>query len=292
MHCFNERCTNNPEHRLDLTEKLRQAMGEVSEIDEDELDEAEASPVNELARQCTLPEDLRPLTDTCTPKEVLSYICERGFDPVELTEKWDIGWVPRHGKFSYPMLVAPVYQNGEFWFWQGRLVPLDGHVGGPLERDSSTGKVFPKYFFPHGVKKAWALYNLDKARTHDTIFVVEGITDVWAIGDAAVARFGKELSIAQLRLLTTQCFGKHIIIVPDSDDPQALDAAREEAMRMELQSAFASVRLSILPAGTDPGDLAMRHEGKGVIECVLKSAAISPSQVRPTTAICGNLAIQ
>ena len=266
-------------------------MDGITEISETELNEAESSTVNELSHQCDLPEDVRPLTDSCTPKEVLTYVQERGFDPEYLMAKWQVGWVARYGRFAYPMLVAPVYQNDEFWFWQGRLVPLDGHVGGPLERDITTGKPFPKYYFPHGVKKAWALYNLDRARNYKTIFVVEGITDAWAVGESAVARFGKELSGAQLKLLSTQCFGKHIIIVPDGDDPDALKAAKEEAMRMELQATFASVTLSLLPAGTDPGDLVKRYSRRENIECVLKSAAISLSQASDMPTICGNLVI-
>ena len=289
VHCFNEQCMDNPIHRQDLVNKLRLAMGEVTEIDENEISESESPQVNELAHQCKMPDDFKSLTDACTPIEVLTYLHERGFDPEWLATRWGVGWVPCHGKFAHPMIVIPVYQNGEFWFWQGRLVPLDGQPDGPLERDMTTGKPYPKYYFPHGVKKAWALYNLDKARTHETVFVVEGVTDAWAVGEAAVARFGKELSMAQLRLLTTQCFGKHIIIVPDSDDPQALDAARAEAMRMELQSAFASVKLSLLPEGIDPGDLIKRYDRKEDIECALKCAAISPSQVRTIPSICGSL---
>ena len=294
FHCFNEECEFSDDEekvakKIKFFNALREALGNMVEIPEDAMSVSETFQGNELAQQCTYPADAKDLTDPYTPSTVLNYLRERGFDPAELSARWGVQWLVRYGKFAYPILVIPVKQNYEFWFWQGRLVPTDGHIDGPLERDITTGKVFPKYYFPHGVKKAWALYNLDNARTHDTVFIVEGVTDVWAIGDAAVARFGKTLSRAQKDLLANQCFGKHIIIVPDGDDPQALDGAREDAMSLEITAAFASVKLSILPEGLDPCDMLRTHKQKGELECALKNRALSLSQVRPTTGACGSL---
>ena len=287
LRCFNEECVADPENRQKIINSLREAIGAMVEIPEEEMGGSEVYQGNELANQCLYPAEAKNLDDPYTPKEVLMYIQERGFDPKDLQEHWGVQWLVRYGKFSHPILVIPVIQNGEFWFWQGRLVPIDGHVDGEVERDPSTGKVFPKYYFPHGVKKAWALYNLDKARTHDTLFLVEGVTDAWALGQSAVARFGKSLSSAQVQLLSNQCFGKHIIIVPDMDDEQALGCAKEDAMKLELQSAFASVRLALPPAGMDPCDL-LKHYGKEAA-CQLKSQAKSLSQVNAMSGPCGGL---
>lgn len=291
MHCFNENCTDIKANRSKLTNSLREAMGSISEIDEAAMSVEAVELHNELANQCLFPAEALPVTDVNTPKEVQTYLTERGFDINYLVDMWEVGWLPRYGKFSYPILVVPVYQNGEYWFWQGRLVPITGHVGDPVETDPTTLKAFPKYYFPHGVKKAWALYNIDKARTYDTIFLVEGVTDAWAIGEQAVARFGKQLSGAQVQLLVNQCAGKHIIIVPDGDDPQALEEAKEDAMRLELQAAFASVKITEVPPGKDPGDLALMFETREEILCHLKSRATSPLQVNPIPTICGNLVI-
>jgi hypothetical protein len=43
------------------------------------------------------------------------------------------------------------------------------------------------------------LYNLDSVRK--TVVIVEGVTDVWRIGDGAVATFGTQYTKAQLALL-------------------------------------------------------------------------------------------
>ena len=291
MHCFNEDCTSILANRSKLANSLREAMGSVSEIDEEAMSVEAVELHNELANQCLFPAETVKVNDASTPIEVQTYLAERGFDRNYLAEQWEVGWLARYGKFSYPMLVIPVYQNDEYWFWQGRLVPVTGHVGDTVEYDSTTMRPFPKYYFPHGVKKAWALYNIDRARTHDTIFLVEGVTDAWAIGEQAVARFGKQLSGAQVQLLVNQCPGKHIIIVPDGDDPQALDAAKEDAMRLEVQAAFASVKLAELPEGKDPGDLVKMFNTREEIVCHLKSEAISPLQARAIPTLSGSLAI-
>jgi hypothetical protein len=287
IRCFNEECMTNPEHRTKIINSLREAIGNMVEIPEDDMDTSDVYHGNELANQCLYPADAKDLDDPYTPKGVLTYICERGFDPETLQKEWGVQWLVRYGKFSHPILVIPVLQNNEYWFWQGRLVPINGHAAGEVERDPATGKMFPKYYFPHGVKKAWALYNLDKARTHDTIFIVEGVTDAWAIGESAVARFGKSLSSAQVQLLTEQCFGKHVIIVPDMDDPQALDCAKEDAMKLEIQAAFASVKLALPPDNMDPGDM-LKQYGKEVAAC-LQKAAKSLSQVNSLSGTFGDL---
>lgn len=285
MHCFNENCTANPEHRTKLINSLREAIGNMVEIPEDDMGSSEIYHGDELANQCLYPAEAKDLDDPNTPKEVLQYLRERGFDPTELQRVWGVQWLVRYGKFSHPILVIPVVQNDEYWFWQGRLVPINGHVDGEVERDPATGKLFPKYYFPHGVKKAWALYNLDKSRTHDTVFIAEGVTDAWAIGQGSVARFGKSLSSAQVQLLVDQCFGKHIIIVPDMDDPQALDCAKEDVMKLEIQSSFASVKLALPPNGMDPCDM-LKQYGKDV-SCHLKNQAKSLSQVNSSDGVFG-----
>ena len=291
LHCFNENCTDILENRRKLINSLRESMGSISEIDEAAMSVEAVEAHNELANQCLFPEETRPVDDTNTPIEVSTYLKERGFDPGELAKDWEVGWLPYYGKFAHPILVIPVYQNGEYWFWQGRLVPVDGHVSGFLEYDRTTGKQFPKYYFPHGVKKAWALYNIDNARLSDTVFIVEGVTDVWALGKQAVARFGKSLSGAQVQLIIQQCFGKRIIIVPDGDDPQAVSCAKEDAMRLEIQGAFSSVELAMLEDGVDPGDMIRRYKNREELVCVLKSKARSLSQVNSISTSCGSLEI-
>jgi len=287
LRCFNEECMANREHRQKVINSLREAIGKMVEIPEEEIQPSDEFTGNELANQCLFPQDAQSLLSPNTPRNVTSYLQKRGFDIAELDKDWHVQWLPRYGKFQHPILVIPVEQNGDYWFWQGRLVPLNGEPDGQVELNPDGLKPYPKYYFPHGVKKAWALYNLDNARLGDTVFIVEGVTDVWAIGKQAVARFGKTLSGAQTQLLTQQCFGKHIIIVPDLDDPEALNCAREDAMRLEIQGAFKSVKLAFPPEGKDPGDMLKTH-GKEVAAW-LKSEAKSISQACTTIGSSGSL---
>ena len=286
MRCWNEECVSdkNDETRLNrqrIINSLREAMGSITEIDEDELVPTEDEPQCALANQCLYPEDAKHLTDPNTPDTVKSYLAARGFDLKTLYEDFRIDWIDRYGKFHHPILVVPVYQNGDYWFWQGRLVPIDGTVRGEVERDRSTGYLFPKYYFPHGVKKAWSLYNMDAARLRDTVCIVEGVTDVWAIGNnpkiSAVAKFGRSVSVTQLDLLTKQFFNKHIILVPDMDDPEALKEANEDLIRLRAKGVFRSVEIALLPEGKDPCDLLKDYPEKGGVACAIEKAVKSSS---------------
>ena len=284
IHCFNEQCMSNVKNWQKMCNAIRETMGEITTFDESDLLPEERSECNELANQCLMPQDAKSIIDPTTPKVVIDYIHNRGFDETTLSCLYNVQWICGYGKFKFPILVIPVQQNDEFWFWQGRLVPIDGTVDGPIEKDSATGKEFPKYYFPHGVKKNWALYNIDHACMKKTVFIVEGVTDVWATGQGedygTVAKFGKQLSVAQSELLTRKCFGKHLIMVPDMDDPEAFDVVCEDVMRLQIKDAFASVKIACPHQGEDPCDMMKRMTGKDGVACYLKEAAQSLSEAR------------
>ena len=296
LHCFNESCMSNTENRLKICNSLREAMGQITEIDEGELVPMESSAGNELSNQSLYPQDERPLNDPHTPNTIIDYLNARRFDINTLSDAYHVEWLDNFGRFKHPLLVVPVNQNEEYWFWQGRLIPVDGTEHGEIEQDPYTGKPFPKYYFPHGVKKAWALYNIDKACLRNTVFIVEGVTDVWAIGNtenySAVAKFGKQLSTAQLEILCRKCFGKHIIIVPDMDDPEAFDVACEDAMRLEIANVFLTVEIACPPQGMDPCDMLRIDNEKGGVACQLAAQAKSVSEARRTMSIFGSQANQ
>ncbi len=68
-------------------------------------------------------------------------------------------------------IVVPIYFRGEFVGWQAR------YVGNPPNED------IPKYVTMPGMKKSEVLYNLDRAINQPYVVVVEGVIDVWAVGD-------------------------------------------------------------------------------------------------------------
>lgn len=253
MHCFNEDCFNkeknpdNEKHVIQAINALREAMRSPSIVDVSGAEMGESS--GSIANQVPYPHGTVELSQA--PEYVLDYIYNRGYSTTELDE-FKVKYLPYFGKFKQGLLVLPVYQNDEYYFWQGRLVPLDGRPNGPLERDEQ-GKEYPKYYIPYGAKKSWALGNIDTASMYNTIYVVEGLFDVYAVGRQATCKFGRDLSRAQQNILQTKCRGKKIILVPDMNDPEALPSAEKDMIALQLSGAFSSVELLKLPEGMDPG---------------------------------------
>jgi len=101
-----------------------------------------------------------------------------------------------------------------------------------------------------GMRKRNMLYNFDNARDKPFVVVVEGPTDVHAIGDTSVAVLGKHMSRFQISRLVDTWDQKPIILIFDPD-------AKEE-MRSSLNDLVNMGRNPVvevdLPDGFDPGD--------------------------------------
>ena len=92
-----------------------------------------------IKNQVPYPEQAMSLRDPRVPHHVLQYLENRGFD-IDYVASWgvQVAWIPypiqgEEIPMTYPILIVPVYQYGHYWFWQGRLVPVDGTVHGDLE---------------------------------------------------------------------------------------------------------------------------------------------------------------
>lgn len=270
MNCFNENCLSaakhpdNEKNAIQVINGLREAMGSITTLDVSGAELGESS--GSIANQVPYPQGTMELQ--YAPEYVKHYIQSRGFDLQELNNVFKVRYIPFFGKYKQGLLVIPVYQNDEYYFWQGRLVPLDGTVNGPLEM-SPSGEQYPKYYIPYGAKKSWALGNIDIASLYDTIYVVEGWFDVFAIGNKAICKFGRDLSRAQQNIMQVRCRGKNIVLVPDMNDPEALPSAEKDKIALQMSCAFKSVEIAVLPEGTDPGML--KEKGMDVCEILNKS---------------------
>ena len=135
-------------------------------------------------------------------------------------------------------IVFPIFMEGILVGWQCRYI------------GSANWGVTPKYYGLPGMRKRTMLYNFDNARDKPFVVVVEGPTDVHAIGDTAVAVMGKHLSRYQISRLVDTWDLKPIILIFDPD-------AREE-MRASLNDLANIGRNPVveveLPDGFDPGD--------------------------------------
>ncbi len=90
----------------------------------------------------------------------------------------------------------------------------EGRLVGFIARSVSQNSPMP-YVFPPEFNKAQYLYNYDRALMSDTVVLVEGVFDVYAFPDNAVAIFGKTMSNAQCKLISTSW--NNAIILLDAD---------------------------------------------------------------------------
>lgn len=286
VRCFNEECQRNPEHKQLIRSKLGEILQDKALLSKVDVS-AIASSFNEeseLANQVPLPPNLHDITDREVPDYVRRYwVNVRGYS-TETLKAFGV----KFAYLDYPLkagapicqqmiTVIPVIQGGDYWFHQLRLIPINGDPSKGYEKDQ-LGNELPKYIIPHGSKKNWALYNKDAAQYHQTIYVVEGVTDVWRIGGCAVARFGKTLSRAQKSILKTEFAGKRLVLVPDMDDPQAYDEALLQQATLKDCEVFKDVQISKLEQGEDPGDL--RGNPGEIQKCLLSNIILQDSLIQ------------
>lgn len=262
VNCYNEGCQRVPENHLAIKNSIASVIGKVDpESISDLISSNEDEEEDRLINQVPIPDNLLDITDSKIPYYVKEYwFKHRKYTP-EILNHFGVKFtylnhpVKQGARICSQMVtIIPVYQNGDYWFYQIRLIPINGDPANGYEKDQFDVEL-PRYIIPKGSRKNWALYNIDRAYTKKNIFLVEGPSDVWRIGDSAVARFGKNLSRAQVNQLILKAFGKNIIIVPDMDDPQALELAIKQQEQLKDLEVFESVLISKLPKGVDPGDL-------------------------------------
>ena len=115
------------------------------------------------------------------------YLLKRNFDPEYLQNKYKIMACYQQGRFSYRVM-TPIFMNKELVNFTGRDV---------------TDLQKTKYLHMHNEESVIpmknCLYNIDFVK--DKVIIVEGVTDVWRIGDGAVATLGVEYTTQQLNLL-------------------------------------------------------------------------------------------
>lgn len=186
------------------------------------------------------PGDLVLLTELPLDHQALTYLHLRGFG-ADVFSRYGLSYCieARHEfRAATGRIICPVDFGGERVGWQGR------YVGTP----SSPGT--PKYFSMPGMLKSQLLYNFDRAVNSPVLVVVEGVTDVWRVGDSSVALFGCEASPAQLSLIVEYSRGRRPVIV--LLDPDAQQEAQSNVVSLR-QRGVPAANVS-LPQGLDPGE--------------------------------------
>lgn len=187
------------------------------------------------------------ILDPSVPNRVKAYLMGRRMDLKELDEVYHVGYSEDAKVLlkGVPRIIFPIIQNGEMIAWQGRC----------LDEDVERWKV-PKYQFPPGARIKWALFNSDVARWQPYAVIVEGVTDVIACGKAGVCVFGKTVSTRQVELLRAYWGTKGVIRIPDMDDPEAYNIAKQELSKWNAAGFFKKgAHIVVPPTGKDPGDM-------------------------------------
>lgn len=168
-----------------------------------------------------------------------NYLTGRGFDSDFLIKKYKLMAVYNTGTQKYRFrIIVPVFINGKIVSFVAAAISRgDGIV--PYLNCTPEEAIVP-------VNQC--LYNYDSVG--DTAVIVEGVTDVWRMGDGFVATFRKAMSSEQMELLLKKN-PKRVIVMYDADAVE-----QSHALANRLCGIFPSVEVLELDKG-DPADLSM-----------------------------------
>ena len=150
-------------------------------------------------------------------KLIRDYLKSRNYDPNYLYETYKLMRVePFHiGNWKFRLMI-PVIVEGE-------VVTM---LGMDVVRKC---KEIPKYKnLPNDsslIPTKNCLYNIDSVKKGGHCIIVEGVTDVWRLGEGSVALFGKQITTEQIKLLKQKALSRIVVML----DPDAEQQGREIA---------------------------------------------------------------
>jgi hypothetical protein len=243
-HCFNSNCLSKDTNYQDFVDRMYDP-------------EEQQIPIK---KGVLLPEELRTvmLPGPCTPLHKLpdthpanAYLISRGFDPDTLSKKFKVSYCKESNYFmAKHRIIIPVYDAGLLKGWQGRYIGELDWKGA----DKNTAR--PKYYnCPNSHFRSQCLLNFDEMKRWQTGIIVEGPTDVFAMGSMSCCAFGNTLTDAQRKKLCAvfEDAPRSLVLLLDPDQK----GSRGEHLALEwfssrMRGRFCSVTL---PEGTDPGSL-------------------------------------
>ena len=236
--CYNDTaCMSDDEKRDDLHNTLEEMDGVLERA---KVLDGEPAPAE--AREVDWPGPCIPLAQLKSDHPAIEYIRSRHFDPAYIGKQFDVRYcVDSHFFLARNRLIIPVYERGKLKGWQARYC-------GELEWKNKSLQLPPKYFTMPNMPRRLLLYNFDKAKEHYTGVIMEGPTDVWAMGAV-----GATMTTHQQRRFTTIFQKRSAVLLYDPeefDDPATQRLV--ENLRSHMPNNLAVIKL---PDGTDPGSL-------------------------------------
>ena len=164
------------------------------------------------------------------------YLGNRGFDPEYLEEVFGLKGTGPIGEYKH-RIIAPIVLQDRLISYQGRDI---------------TGKSELKYMACAEINEAYphkhSLYGIDLAK-RESVLVVEGITDVWRMGEGSVATFGTAFTSSQVGMIY-RGFKRAFVLF--DNEPAAQKAGNE--LGSMLATSGIDVEVLSLDEG-DPGDM-------------------------------------
>ena len=180
-----------------------------------------------------------------------NYLIKRNFDPDYLTKKYKLRFYYNIGEWKFRIII-PFFLDNKLVTWTARDVSGKAEI--KYKHLDNEKSIIP-------VKKM--LYNIDSISEGDSIIIVEGITDVWRLGEPAIATMGIQYTQEQVEMILKKN-PKKIIVLFDAEQ-KAITQANKLANQLSL--FISDVSIIELDEG-DPCDLSIDKikEIKNMIE--------------------------
>lgn len=121
-------------------------------------------------------------------KPYKEYLLRRGFDPDYLAEKYDLRFGEPYSKYEYRLIIPVKYHNKNVSYQTRRIF------------DNQTIRYKNCKIEDAVIQNKNLCYNLDNCKKRFAVGV-EGVTDVWRIGNDSFATFGTSFTIEQILMI-------------------------------------------------------------------------------------------
>ncbi len=221
-----------------VKELLRVSYGEALGIIKEFFNGDLEFDIKETGDKVIFPSGVIPLA-----KSGGDYLRSRNFDPIYIRDKYQVQQTSGHSilnhaghksDFKY-RLILPIYMNRKLVSYTGR-----DYTG---LTDIRYKHVFIEACI---IPPSSCLYNMDTVK--DKCIIVEGITDVWRMGDGVISLQGIKYTKEQIRYLVDKDLKKVVILFDSGKEDEARKLAKI------LSSLIPVVQVAHLPEG-DPGEL-------------------------------------
>ena len=170
-------------------------------------------------------------------KPYKEYLFKRGFDPDYLSAKYDLRYGLPYTQYQYRLIIPVKYKNKIVSYQTRRVF------------DNNSIRYKNCKISDSVIQNKHLCYNLDNCCNRQAIGV-EGVTDVWRLGDNSFATFGTSFTDQQLLVIK-----KHFDTVYWLYDPgvESLKKAKEAAYK--LSGIGLSVEIIQIDGINDPGSM-------------------------------------